>query len=642
MSRRPPETLADYLAIAVCPFLIFLLVASLMFFLVEVFHEGEFKWRLQFVMAMFCMAIVCIARIAMEEGNSYATLYALPLGGAVAFVVLRLAPGGFWISLPLMGVVWWAAHKLTWDCTLVDDSQDASGQGLLQEMGLDPQAASVPGGQVGQSNALSHGTTTRATPAESTTAATSPEKAWWEKLLAPDRRPHAPGVWVVYFSLAALPLFGIGGWFVPVSEPEARTRVFQYLVVYVASGLGLLLATSFLGLRKYLRQRNLEMPSAMAGTWVAVGAVLIAGTLIFAAILPRFRAEHSLSHVPTLFASAVREASRYAIGPDGTSDSSNPDAAKTDAQEDQSAEEAGGKQGDAKRGQSGKSKKSKGGKGTSDDGQGGGESQGGQSPGESSNQPPEGQDGQQGKKLDDTSQGKSERGQKQEGGEKQGGEKQGGEKSPGSEQPQESQQDPSAASQPEQPPPEPPPSQPSNFNIGSALFSLIKWLFWLAILIAACVAGWFYREQLTSAWQKLLTELREFWARLFGQKPAALHEVAAIDRPTPPRPFAAFADPFANGDAARMPWPELVRYTFAATEAWGRERACPRHADQTPHEFARSLAALEPQISVPLQSLATWYAQLAYAPTAAAAGNIEPIRQLWRGLRQAAAHAPAA
>ena len=626
MPRRSPETLADYLAVAICPFLIFLLVASLMFFLVEVFHEGEFKLRLQWVMLMFCMAIVCIARIAMEEGTSYATLYALPLGGAVAFVTWRLVPGGVVVSLPLMGLVWWAAHKLTWDCTLVDDTQDASGQGLLQEMGLDPQSATVPSGPAG--------TTTRVQPAEATSAqaAAEPEKQWWEKLLEPDRRPHAPGVWVIYFSLAALPLFGLGGWF--VSQPEARVLVFRYLLIYVASGLGLLLATSFLGLRRYLRQRNLEMPAAMAGTWIAVGAVLIVGTLIFAAILPRFRSEHSLSHVPTLFASAVRQASRFGFGPDGTSDSSNPDAPKTEAQENQQSENAGGKQGEAKQGQSGKSKKSKGGKGKSDDKQGGGDSQGGQQ-GNSSNQPPENQGGQKssGEKSD------GDQGKSKDGGEQQGEKTLGND--PMGQQDSQAQQDPSASQQQQPPPEQPPPSRPQfNFNIGAALFTLIKWLFWLALLVAAAIAGWFYREQLTAAFEKLLKELREFWAWLLGHQPAAAEQVAEVERPAPPRPFAAFADPFANGDAARMPWPELIRYTFAAVEAWGRERACPRHADQTPHEFAQHLAELEPNIAAPMQSLAGWYAQLAYAPTSASAGKTEPLRQLWTSLRQAAAHAP--
>ncbi|HZN33225.1 MAG TPA: DUF4129 domain-containing protein, partial [Pirellulaceae bacterium] len=628
MSRRPPETLADYLAIAVCPFLIFLLVASLMFFLVEVFYEGEFKLRLQFIMAMFCMAIVCIARIAMEEGSSYATLYALPLGGAVAFAVSRLAPGGLLISWPLMGIVWWAAHKLTWDCTLVDDSQEASGQGLLQEMGLDPLAAGVPRGPAG--------TTVRPQLLEATTGNSEPEKSWWEKLLDPDRRPHSPGVWVVYFSLAALPLFGIGGWFVPTGDAEARTRVFQFMVVYVGSGLGLLLATSFLGLRRYLRQRNLEMPAQMTATWIAVGGGLIAVTLLLATILPRTKAEHSLTALPFAITSAARRASQYAFGPEGTSDS-DPDAATTDAKDNQSSDRSGGTKGESKAGQGDKSKsKSKGeGDGKSDGEQGGGQSNGGKA-----------QSGKAGEK----SKGKGKAGEKSEGktGEQQEKSKEGGESSTGGQKKkkdddqqqnqsnnsaeQSSQENSQSQSPAEQPQSSSPPLL-SNLNIGQTLLTLIKWLFYLALLIAAVVAGWIYREQLAAAWQKLLAELRDLWSRWFGKPEAAEQAAAAAALPPPPRPFAAFADPFAGGEQTRMPWPELIRHTFAAAEAWAREHGCPRHPDQTPHEFAQALGALEPQIAAPIQSLAAWYAQLAYAPRAASAGNLQPLRQLWTEMR---------
>ena len=37
-----------------------------------------------------------------------------------------------------------------------------------------------------------------------------------------------------------------------------------------------MLTTSFLGLRRYLRQRNLQMPAAMTGLWLGIGALLIA------------------------------------------------------------------------------------------------------------------------------------------------------------------------------------------------------------------------------------------------------------------------------------------------------------------------------------------------------------------------------
>ena len=60
----------------------------------------------------------------------------MALGGAVALVASVLA--GFQpFLLVIMGVVWWATHKLTFDCTLLDEDQDA-GVGLLQESGLDP------------------------------------------------------------------------------------------------------------------------------------------------------------------------------------------------------------------------------------------------------------------------------------------------------------------------------------------------------------------------------------------------------------------------------------------------------------------------------------------------------------------------
>src|SRR5436309_825784 len=198
MPRRAPETLADYLVVAICPALIMLLVSSLMWFLIKVFLNADFTalW----VMSFFVLGIVGVARIAMEEGYSRASLF----GGALALALGIVLPPKCW---PILALVWWAAYKLTWDCTLIDDTQDASGEGLLQHMGLDssaPPAGNAP-----------PGTTMRAGDLEATTGLQPPpERSWWDVILEPDRRPHAPGVLVVYFSLAALPLFGIGGWFV--------------------------------------------------------------------------------------------------------------------------------------------------------------------------------------------------------------------------------------------------------------------------------------------------------------------------------------------------------------------------------------------------------------------------------------------
>src|SRR5262249_27704035 len=133
---------------------------------------------------------------------------------------------------------------------------------------------------------------------ESAKSSKNDEKSWWDKFLERRRRPHAPGVWVVYFSLAALPIFGIGQAFIPGTNVGSRQYAFVLLCVYVASAMGLLLTTSFLGLRRYLRQRRLEMPLTMAGTWLVTGAVLIAGLLVFTALLPRPNAEYAISQLP--------------------------------------------------------------------------------------------------------------------------------------------------------------------------------------------------------------------------------------------------------------------------------------------------------------------------------------------------------
>src|SRR6476620_8088387 len=137
MARRSPETLADYLVVAIAPALIMLLVGSLMWFLVEVFYQGEHKGRMLWIMAMFVVAIVGIARISIEEGMARASLFGWALAASVAFVVSRLVADGLVLGALVMALVWWAAHKLTWDCTVIDEDQDVAGQGLLPQMGMD-------------------------------------------------------------------------------------------------------------------------------------------------------------------------------------------------------------------------------------------------------------------------------------------------------------------------------------------------------------------------------------------------------------------------------------------------------------------------------------------------------------------------
>jgi len=134
MPRKQRKTLADLMVIAISPLLIMTLIGSLLFFLLALMYQGPYETRLSFIFALFVMAIVLVARISMEEGTEYATLFAIPLGLVTLLAMMRfvrfqgpLSSFSLPINAVLMGLTWWCAHKLTWDCTLIDDQQDSSG-----------------------------------------------------------------------------------------------------------------------------------------------------------------------------------------------------------------------------------------------------------------------------------------------------------------------------------------------------------------------------------------------------------------------------------------------------------------------------------------------------------------------------------
>jgi Domain of unknown function (DUF4129) len=99
----------------------------------------------------------------------------------------------------------------------------------------------------------------------------------------------------------------------------ARRAGFIYLFVYVAAALGLLLTTSFLGLRRYLRQRYLEMPGVIAFGWVRFGAGVAVLVLVGALLLPRPGANETWVSLRYHIDHQLRAASNFAmkLGPHG-------------------------------------------------------------------------------------------------------------------------------------------------------------------------------------------------------------------------------------------------------------------------------------------------------------------------------------
>jgi hypothetical protein len=772
--ERPQPTSIDYVVIALSPFLIMVLVGSLCFFLLEVFYRGEFAGRLHWIMFWFVVATVGIARISMEEGAERASVYSLGLVAAVALAVMRFVDSP-WIAWGLMALVWWCAHKLTWDCTLIDEDQDASGQGVLQVAGLEE--------GVGQAAA-----------AEAADDDKPRRPAWWQRFLeSPEerrRRPHAPGVWVVYFSLAALPLFGLGQALIPAGDIEHRRQAFWLLVWYVASGMGLLLTTSFLGLRRYLRQRKLEMPTTMTGTWLGVGAALIVILILVTMLVPRPNPEYPVEDmVAQAIRSPLQRASRFAVlrdsavkqGPDGgaagtqSNSSQQPGQQNQGNQQQSGGQQSGGQQsggqqsggqqsggqqsggqqsggqqsggqqsggqqsggqqsggqqsggqqsggqqsggqqsggqqsggqqsggqqsggqqsggqqsgGQQSGGQQSGGQQSGGqqsGGQQSGGQQSGGQQSGGQQSGgqQSGGQQSGGQQsgGQQsgGQQSGGQQNGGQQNGGQQNGGQQSGGQQSGGQQSGGQQnggqqsgnqqsasqqnggqqsngqqsgqQPQNSpnqpggqQRPPSAAGSSSSPPTPPqtqsPPSPPKPSRLPSlsniSLASWIRWLMWALFAAAAFVGFLWYRRQVVEFIRGLWAEFVALLSELFGGKKSRAPDRVETETREPPRPFAAFRNPFLSGNAGRTSPEQLVRYTFEALEAWAFERQAARRVDETPLEFADALDERFPALAADARQLARLYSHMLYARAKPTRECLPLLQRLWEEMSRSA------
>ena len=515
--QKPTQTPADYLVLAISPLLIMLLVGSLSFFLVEVFFRGEAIGSVRWVMFWFVMAVVLVSRIGIEQGTGPAATYGLALAAATWIYLVRIHPA-FILGMILLGIVWWGAHKLTWDCTLIDETEDASGHGLLQTAG-------------DKKNFLWFKKTAKA-------------KAGSRTDKAKAKTPHPPGLWVVYFSLAALPLFGIGEKLLPVDNLAARHSALVYLFVYVAAALGLLLATSFLGLRRYLRQRYLPMPPMIAFGWIRFGTGVALFVLLGALLLPRPGANEAWLTLRYQIDHQLRQASDYALrfSPHG--------------------------RGEGRTGNEADKSKSK--NPTAD------------SPTDSK---PE-----SGKSPDQT-------------------------------------QDPNGTPQSQNAPP--PPVQSGSSD---SLFHLFKILFLLAVGLLA--AWWIYRRRalIFQMARSLIAALRQFWQNLFGSTASAQSvEPAKKSKPRHQR-FAAYQNPFLTGKETVWTPEELIIYSYEALQVWAEEHGVGAQPEQTAREFCAELGERFPEMNAELKPLALLYSRAAYGISLSAGSDLEPVKELWRGL----------
>ncbi|HQR07718.1 MAG TPA: DUF4129 domain-containing protein [Gemmatales bacterium] len=672
MAKRLDKTLADYVVGGVMPCLLIGLLVSLCFFLLELAYSGAFMGQMKWILFFFIVGTVLIARISMrgdisERAGLYGIAMAIAAGMAmVRFVEIpRTALGGFGWIIPfsLMSIIWWSAHKLTQDSTW-DDEEEDDGGGLLDA---------------------------QAVPVQEDAPRKTKSADWFDRYQEDrkeEQRKKKPGLMVVYFSLAALPLFGVGQAMIPASNIEGRRYAFWMLTIYVGCGLGMLLTTSFLGLRRYLRGRRLQMPASMTALWLGLGAAMILTLMVLSAVLlPRPEAEYHVSQLLGWATSKERDANKthFFEGSSGKSDEpgtgpqnkNQPDQFKGQGnkqgknkagkQQNQQGNQAGGapdkngqpgqsgqkdgSQGQGKQGGSqGKqgnqgSSKSNEGKNSPDNQQGEGSQDGKQGQGNGGNQKTnsKGQgkqgDNQKGSGKEPGKDGENGKDQSGKGNEKNENENDKGQGKDGGNDPEKDKQgnqEQRNANQQQQDTnnggssaPPPPPQQLTTPPTPSS-FDWLKWIVYGLMLAGILFALWKWGRQLWEALKQIWRDIVAWWQNLLPQKQdePQVGEIPDPESNLPPKPFAWFSNPLSHPNNFRS-MEEMIRYSFAALHSWAYEQKLARQPNETATEFAQRLGESFKHAHQDIRKLADLYSVVTYARVNTPSSSETILRNFW-------------
>lgn len=641
------KTAAEYAAIALAPILIFIMISSLANFLMLILYHGQYGQRVSWTILMSTMGAVALARIAIEQSRAYSMGYAFALGAAT-FIGMTRFVGSPLFCLFILGLIGYLADRIVHDCTIIDESQDSSGSGLIDSGRLfikSQFAESTPSTE--STTATTESSDPKPAVAPSTDVVTSEPPL---KRKPRRRKQNQPGRTVMYLAIGALPLFGLGQ-FMMATDSQSWSAAQWYLAIYLFSALSLLVTTSFLGLRRYLRQRDAEMPTNVTVGWLAGGITMIMVVLTIAYMAPMPGQLLAGFRFPDFLDSPNDQtASRYGWGDEGAQDGPD-DAAQTPNDPDENQKESAGEryergaeagnvgQGNRKDGPAGSEKggDKSGAKGDDQSEQKGGDSksekqQGGEKSEDSkqseksdsssnsedqkqadskqsadqSDQPSESEtdeDGSDDPKTDDSEQSKSSESERQK-----------------EQQKQPTEQNRQANDKPQ--PAQSPPSSPS-MDIAGSLGTLFKFL--IAITLLAAIAGyvWIYRDH-----------LRRWLEDLLGKRPRPT-ELVAVDGPSigeldaPPRPFATFKNPIGTEPDPRR----VLVITFQAFEAWTREQGWKREKDETPTEFISRVSAAVPQVSAAAAQVVNAYNRIVYGNGRPSQADLNAASKVWGGMR---------
>ena len=566
------RSVAEIILELIAPALIMVLVGSFVMFLVEVFYQGSYTARLDIILMLFTFAAVLIGRISIEQDHSVAALYAIVLGIVTLLAMVRFVE----LTGPLAAFslpINVGLLAIVWFFThkLVWDCTFVDMTKDVTATGLLDSVGSRWKKLRDAFDEVDQLASDEVNPIRPTTP--NQPAAPWAPFLRwlRHRKANTPGLWVIYFAFLTMPIFGIAQGFIPASDLPSRRWVFQLFVAYILASLGLLMTTSLIGLMRYLHGRQVEMPNSLMISWISVGSVVGVALLCLAWLLPRPAPEYSIAKsLPFSFK---------------TPDSTRPNSWALGSDGQKSGVQANSSRRNGQQGQSGQGQSGQGQSGQGQSGQG---------------QSGQGQSGQGQSRQGQSGQGQSGQGQAGQGSFATGF---------------------------------------SQFSLPPALThvgTLIKILAAIALLTLLTWALLRYRKEILASCREWWSGLTRWWSLFLGRKSRQRRGIDPVSSVAvnPLRPFTTFSNPFRGNLADQLSPDELVAMSFTALESWAQDFGHPRHEDQTPIEFAKSLTCSVPELGPSAQAFTKLVNQSAYAPNTLDRKCLPTVKRLWDQLEK--------
>jgi hypothetical protein len=306
------RTTTDILIDGLTPFMVFLMIYSVIAFLLDVrfvylslqnsdWLASLYENTIRVVAFCLIVGVVALNRLIARDGSDESILYSIGLAMSVGLYTLSTTESvgsianNFmnrpWLAtcfnMGVVATIWWVTNRLTHECC-VDENITAGDIGILTGTARRVHNAITD-------HKLKTGTDAKEEPYILQMELEAVEPSEWKrqerrapKFEAPVKplpKRH-PGISVFYASIVVMAIFVIGQWVLRNGDIDLAFRANVCLFGYTISALSLLMLSSLGGLRGYFQEKNVRIPSGIGPFWIGLGSIMIAVVIVGACRIP--------------------------------------------------------------------------------------------------------------------------------------------------------------------------------------------------------------------------------------------------------------------------------------------------------------------------------------------------------------------